>query len=808
MAAFVSAGLGPADPGSCACVRRSPPCSPRTPPRCAGAPCSTPPRRSPTAGGRRAVTDRRSWRAPTPSLRAAGAHAVADRDAAPLEAAGARRDQRGPALLRPDALRRAASRRDASSDGVDELAGARRTRLAAAACRMGSWIGGDRDGNPFVDRRRAAPRASTARPTEALGHHLDALARLALELSMSSRLVTPDGRRSRARRRVGRRLAVPRRRALPPGAARHARPPAATAPRAARRRARTAAARRAASRTRDPTSCSPTSTSSTRRCASHGAGALADGRVAPVRACASSCSASTCARSTCARTPTSTRRSWPSCWPAPACAVDYLALAEASACRAAAPPSSRPPDRCAAPQQRSATRPSASSPSSTRRPRPCAASAGRHRRTTSSPSASRCSDVLEVAVLLRRPGCPPGEPPPRRRHRPAVRDDRGPRGGGAIIARAARRARRTARWSTAAATPGGDARLLRHQQGRRLPHRQLGRCTAPRSTWSRSPAPRRAACACSTAAAAPWAAAAGRAYDAILAQPPGSGRRGAPHHRAGRGRRRQVRRSPTLARRNLEALVAATLEATRRIDADGRRRGDDRYAHRGDGRAVGLGVRARLPRAGLRDRRFVECSAPITPIAEIAQLNIGSRPASRTTSDRIEDLRAIPWVFCWSQCRLMLPGWYGAGTAFEAWAGGDPSAARPAARAARDVAVLPHRAVEHGDGAGQVRPAASPRRYAELVADHADRAASSIASPPSTPAPCVGVLRITGHDVAAGRQPVAGPQHPQPLPLPRPAAPPAGRDAAPPPRRRRRRLVQRAIHLTINGVATGLRNSG
>jgi phosphoenolpyruvate carboxylase len=51
----------------------------------------------------------------------------------------------------------------------------------------------------------------------------------------------------------------------------------------------------------------------------------------------------------------------------------------------------------------------------------------------------------------------------------------------------------------------------------------------------------------------------------------------------------------------------------------------------------------------------------ITPLTEIAGLNIGSRPASRTKSDRIEDLRAIPWVFSWSQARIMLPGWYGVG---------------------------------------------------------------------------------------------------------------------------------------------------
>jgi phosphoenolpyruvate carboxylase len=56
-----------------------------------------------------------------------------------------------------------------------------------------------------------------------------------------------------------------------------------------------------------------------------------------------------------------------------------------------------------------------------------------------------------------------------------------------------------------------------------------------------------------------------------------------------------------------------------------------------------------------------------TVITEIATLNIGSRPASRKKTRAIEDLRAIPWVFSWAQCRLMLPGWYGFGSAVEAW---------------------------------------------------------------------------------------------------------------------------------------------
>ncbi|MEE4154810.1 MAG: phosphoenolpyruvate carboxylase [Erythrobacter sp.] len=63
---------------------------------------------------------------------------------------------------------------------------------------------------------------------------------------------------------------------------------------------------------------------------------------------------------------------------------------------------------------------------------------------------------------------------------------------------------------------------------------------------------------------------------------------------------------------------------------------------------------------------FVEVFRQMTPIAEIATLNIGSRPASRRSSERIEDLRAIPWVFSWSQARVMLPGWYGVGQALTA----------------------------------------------------------------------------------------------------------------------------------------------
>ncbi|WP_031335111.1 phosphoenolpyruvate carboxylase, partial [Rhodopseudomonas sp. B29] len=69
---------------------------------------------------------------------------------------------------------------------------------------------------------------------------------------------------------------------------------------------------------------------------------------------------------------------------------------------------------------------------------------------------------------------------------------------------------------------------------------------------------------------------------------------------------------------------------------------------------------------------FVDYFWSSTVINEIATLNIGSRPASRKKTRAIEDLRAIPWVFSWAQCRLMLPGWYGFGSAIAAWVSAHP----------------------------------------------------------------------------------------------------------------------------------------
>jgi len=122
--------------------------------------------------------------------------------------------------------------------------------------------------------------------------------------------------------------------------------------------------------------------------------------------------------------------------------------------------------------------------------------------------------------------------------------------------------------------------------------------------------------------------------------------------------------SPDIGRRNLEVLAAATLEATL-IDDENRIEPVEPFF-------PALERLSELAFAAYRNlvyetEGFETYFRQSTPLAEIAALNIGSRPSSRTKSTRIEDLRAIPWVFSWSQCRLMLPGWYGFGSAVEAW---------------------------------------------------------------------------------------------------------------------------------------------
>lgn len=155
----------------------------------------------------------------------------------------------------------------------------------------------------------------------------------------------------------------------------------------------------------------------------------------------------------------------------------------------------------------------------------------------------------------------------------------------------------------------------------------------------------------------------GPSYEAILAQPPG----------AVNGSLRLTEQGeviaakyaePAMAHRNLEALLAATLESTL-LDVEGL--GSDAepaYAVLDD-----LAARAQAAYAELVHDTpgFVDYFLASTPVSEIGALNIGSRPTSRKPTNSIADLRAIPWVLSWSQCRVMLPGWYGTGSAIEGW---------------------------------------------------------------------------------------------------------------------------------------------
>ncbi|MFC7333912.1 phosphoenolpyruvate carboxylase [Rhodocista pekingensis] len=121
--------------------------------------------------------------------------------------------------------------------------------------------------------------------------------------------------------------------------------------------------------------------------------------------------------------------------------------------------------------------------------------------------------------------------------------------------------------------------------------------------------------------------------------------------------------NPAVGTASLETMVAATVLAS--LEPGGLREdmGRFRLAMQGMSRSAFRAYRALV----YETPGFKDFFRAATPIAEIADLKIGSRPASRTTLDRIEDLRAIPWVFSWTQARIMLPGWYGVGTALESF---------------------------------------------------------------------------------------------------------------------------------------------
>jgi phosphoenolpyruvate carboxylase len=314
----------------------------------------------------------------------------------------------------------------------------------------------------------------------------------------------------------------------------------------------------------------------------------------------------------------------------------------------------------------------------------------------------------------------------------------------------------------------------------------------------------------------------GSSFDAILAQPPGTV--------AGQIRLTEQGeviqskyKDAEVGRWHLELLVSATLEASQAPRSRAASDEDAYMARYGD-------VVSHLSEAAQRAYRSLVYETPgfaqyffaATPINEIAGLNIGSRPASRKAGQRIEDLRAIPWGFSWSQCRLLLTGWYGVGTAIQDYlAEGAPGA--PASRKAR-LAQLREMAnawpffrvlLSNMEMVLAKTDLAIAARYAELVPQKAlrERIFGRIAD---EHARTLAVFQeITQRELLADNPALAAslrerfayidPLNALQVEVLRRhrAGLKRGTALADTPK-----PMQRAIHLTINGIAAGLRNSG
>lgn len=305
----------------------------------------------------------------------------------------------------------------------------------------------------------------------------------------------------------------------------------------------------------------------------------------------------------------------------------------------------------------------------------------------------------------------------------------------------------------------------------------------------------------------------GPSYDAIRAQPPGTVN----------GQIRLTEQgeiiaskfsNPEIGRRNLELLVAATLEASLTPNAAGSGCEAERLK-RFESVMAELSNRAYKAYRDLvyETPGFTDYFFEATPIAEIAELNLGSRPASRKSTRRIEDLRAIPWGFSWGQCRLLLPGWFGFASSVTSWlddGNGEREAKLEELRAMyRDwpfFATL----LSNMDMVLAKTDLAIASRYAGLVADVGlrERIFRRIAAEHGETIRCLEAItgateRLAGNPLLArsiqNRFAYLDPLNHLQVEL----------------IHRRRKLadnadprVNRGIHLSINGVAAGLRNTG
>jgi len=295
----------------------------------------------------------------------------------------------------------------------------------------------------------------------------------------------------------------------------------------------------------------------------------------------------------------------------------------------------------------------------------------------------------------------------------------------------------------------------------------------------------------------------GPSYQAILAQPPGTVR----------GQIRLTEQgevigskyaNPDIGRRNLETLVAATLEATL-LPAE--QPVPERF----------LRAAQRLSDASMAAYRELVYETPgfadyffsATPIREIAELHIGSRPASRKANQRIEDLRAIPWSFSWGQCRLMLPGWYGLGSAIEALCAelGQAQAERLLRQMHQHWPFF-STLLSNIDMVLAKADLALARRYAELLPEAALRQRIVERIEAEWQRTQAALALITGHSERLADNPALARSIEQRFPYIDPlhhlqveliARHRSGNTAE---------KVKRGIHLTINGIAAGLRNTG
>ena len=295
----------------------------------------------------------------------------------------------------------------------------------------------------------------------------------------------------------------------------------------------------------------------------------------------------------------------------------------------------------------------------------------------------------------------------------------------------------------------------------------------------------------------------GPSYHAILAQPAG----------AVSGQIRLTEQgevistkygTPDTGRRNLEVLLAATLEASL-TDHENRVEPAEQFHPVMDE----LSARAFNAYRGLvyETPGFTTYFRQSTVVSEIATLNIGSRPASRKPSERIEDLRAIPWVFSWAQCRLMLPGWYGFGSAVEGFLAANPQGLATLRRMLKAWPFF-NSLLSNMDMVLAKTDLAIASRYAELVADAELRERIFDRIRHEWALTRKHLLAILEQDDFLADNPMLR----QSLKLRAPYMDPLNHLQVELLRRHRAgdtdERLARGIHLSINGIASGLRNSG